>query len=148
MPRIPVKRKKGNSLESGPVPGFGQRLEAARKVAGLTQPQLGERIGRSLTAVNEWENDKRPPDGGHMMVRLAATLGVSVDYLLTGREPTGIAAIITELERALAVARRIQSGGHAVDDEPSPLRATEVPGEEYQPAIAADPSSRAAGGVR
>lgn len=39
----------------------GERIKAARGKAGLTQKQLGEKLGISYQAVAQWENDLRNP---------------------------------------------------------------------------------------
>lgn len=46
-----------------------------------------------------------------MLIKLADTLGCSIDYLLSGREPAGLRELIAELERALAQARSVLVGG-------------------------------------
>lgn len=38
-----------------------ERIKTARKKAGLTQRQLGEKMGISYQAVAQWENDLRNP---------------------------------------------------------------------------------------
>lgn len=40
---------------------ISERIKAARKKAGLTQRQLGEKMGISYQAVSQWENDLRNP---------------------------------------------------------------------------------------
>lgn len=39
----------------------GEQIKAARKKAGLTQRQLGKKLGISYQAVAQWENDLRNP---------------------------------------------------------------------------------------
>ena len=60
---------------------FGNRLFQLRKKAGLSQAQLGEKVGVSNKAVSKWENGtaKAGLDAVH---RLADVLSVSVDDLL------------------------------------------------------------------
>lgn len=41
---------------------LGRALARARRLRGLTQKQLGARIGRSEAAVSRWEHGKAPPD--------------------------------------------------------------------------------------
>ena len=65
---------------------FGNRLYHLRKKAGLSQSQLGEKIGLSNKAVSKWENGKAKP-GLDVVHRLADVLGVSVDDLLQGTSP-------------------------------------------------------------
>ena len=60
---------------------FGNRLYQLRQKAGLSQAQLGEKVGVSNKAVSKWENGKTKP-GLDVVNRLADTLGVSVDELL------------------------------------------------------------------
>ena len=72
---------------------FGNRLYQLRKKAGLSQAQLGEKIGLSNKAVSKWENGLAKP-GLDVVHRLADTLGVSVDDLLrtssSGKQVTTI----------------------------------------------------------
>ena len=63
---------------------FGQRFTRLRKQRGLTQEELGEKIGISGQAVSKWENDASMPDVG-ILVELSEILGVSLDELL-GKE--------------------------------------------------------------
>jgi transcriptional regulator with XRE-family HTH domain len=63
---------------------FGQRFTRLRKQRGLTQEELGEKIGISGQAVSKWENDASMPDVG-ILVQLSDLLCVSLDELL-GRE--------------------------------------------------------------
>lgn len=67
---------------------FGKRLRAVRKELGLTQKELGERIGVGRTTISEYESGKIVPrqDG---LIKLAEVLGVNVDFL------TGTQAIAT-----------------------------------------------------
>lgn len=60
---------------------FGAKLAAARKRAGLTQEQLGEKVGVSFQAVSMWEHGDSMPDTGHL-VALSETLEISLDRLL------------------------------------------------------------------
>lgn len=66
--------------------GFGERLRAARIENGLTQAQLGRLLGVSDGAVRMWELGHREPDID-MLGRIAAIVGVTVDYLVSGTEP-------------------------------------------------------------
>ena len=72
---------------------FGNRLYRLRREAGLSQAQLGEKLGVSNKAVSKWENGQTSP-GLDLLTRLADALGVGVDKLLeeedTGRRITKI----------------------------------------------------------
>lgn len=60
---------------------FGNRLYQLRRKAGLSQAQLGEKVGVSNKAVSKWENGQAKP-GLDIVHRLADVLSVSVDQLL------------------------------------------------------------------
>ena len=60
---------------------FGNRLYQLRKRAGLSQAQLGEKVGVSNKAVSKWENGQAKP-GLDIVHKLADVLSVSVDELL------------------------------------------------------------------
>ena len=60
---------------------FGEKLQAARKDAGLTQEQLAQKLIVSRSAVAKWESDKGMPDVENLKA-MAQLLDVSVDYLL------------------------------------------------------------------
>lgn len=60
---------------------LGQKLSTYRKLAGLTQQQLGDQLSISAQAVSKWENDQTEPDLATMRV-LAGIYKVTVDELL------------------------------------------------------------------
>lgn len=62
-----------------------ERIALARKQAGLSQEQLGEKLGVSRQAVSKWESGQSNPDVAYVagMCRL---FGVSSDWLLLGEE--------------------------------------------------------------
>jgi len=60
---------------------FGQRISRLRKGKGLTQEELGDKVGISSQAVSKWETDMSVPDVT-ILVKLANILDVSVDELL------------------------------------------------------------------
>ena len=57
----------------------GQQIKAARKAAGLTQKELGSRIGVTYQTVAQWENGLRHPKW-ETIERIAAALGVPESY--------------------------------------------------------------------
>ena len=61
---------------------LGQKLSAYRKMAGMTQQQLGEQLNISAQAVSKWENDQAEPDLATVRA-LADIYKVSVDTLLS-----------------------------------------------------------------
>ena len=62
------------------------RIAAARKLAGLTQEQLGDLLGVTRQAVSKWESGQTMPDAV-TVARLCEELHVSADYVLLGKEP-------------------------------------------------------------
>ena len=61
----------------------GNQIAALRKGKGLTQTELGERLGISFQAVSKWERGETLPDTA-ILLDLAEVLETSVDYILTG----------------------------------------------------------------
>lgn len=60
---------------------FGNKLQELRKEIGLTQRELGEKLGFSNQTVSFWESGKREPDLNAMR-KIAQFFDVSADYLL------------------------------------------------------------------
>ena len=63
---------------------FGERLVTARQQAGLSQAQVAEKLGITQQSYGGWERRETALKPEHL-VQLAATLNVTVDYLL-GKE--------------------------------------------------------------
>ncbi len=63
---------------------FPQRLKELRLKKGLTQTELGEKVGVKQNTLTNWENGKREPSFENL-VKLADLLDVSLDWLF-GRE--------------------------------------------------------------
>ena len=60
---------------------FRGRLRAARKMRGLTQQRLGQRIGLPHSSISHFERGTRSP-ALRTFINLALSLNVSTDYLL------------------------------------------------------------------
>lgn len=76
---------------------FGEKLQALRQKAGLSQDALAERLGVSRQAVSRWERDETMPET-EKVVALAELFAVTTDYMLRNcpeepaekaAEPTG-----------------------------------------------------------
>lgn len=63
----------------------GERIKEARIKCGLTQKDLGERLGLSYQAVAQWENNLRNPKQ-ETLLKIADALGIDVIYLLSDQE--------------------------------------------------------------
>jgi len=86
---------------------LGERIALARKQAGLSQEQLGEKLGVSRQAVSKWESDQTNPDVAYV-AQMCRLLGVSSDWLLLGEESAqgaapercpGCQAVVSGLDR-------------------------------------------------
>ena len=64
---------------------IGERIREARKRKGLSQEQLGEKLGLSFQAVSTWETGKFIPDAEHLPA-LAKALDLSLDGLFAEKE--------------------------------------------------------------
>ena len=59
----------------------GQHIKEARKKAGLTQKELGEKLGVAYQTLAQWENDLRNPKY-ETLQRIAAALGIHPGELM------------------------------------------------------------------
>lgn len=60
---------------------FGERLKSLRIDAGMSQKQLADRLGVSVTVVSYYENSSRTPSP-ERVVDLARIFHVTTDFLL------------------------------------------------------------------
>lgn len=63
----------------------GEQIAMLRKSKGLTQNELGERLGVSFQAVSKWERGETLPDVS-VLPDLAKVLETTVDFILCGGE--------------------------------------------------------------
>ena len=90
---------------------FGKRIVALRKVRGLTQTDLGKKIGISKRMVAYYEGQtQRPP--AHLLIPLAKALKVEVEELLGAKKSsileTDHAALWRRLKKAEALSKSDQ----------------------------------------
>lgn len=64
---------------------IGQRISELRKQRAYSQEYVAEQLGVSRQAVSKWETDLSVPDTNNL-IGLSELLGVSVEYLATGRK--------------------------------------------------------------
>ncbi|XEI34702.1 helix-turn-helix domain-containing protein [Aeromonas veronii] len=64
---------------------INDRILSRRKLLKLSQLELANRIGITRVSVGKWESGLNQPKGRYLN-DLAAALGVTVDWLLTGKE--------------------------------------------------------------
>ena len=63
---------------------LGQRIGTLRRQQGLSQAELAGRLGISASAMGMYEQGRREPSAD-TLVALARELGVTTDFLLTGK---------------------------------------------------------------
>lgn len=64
---------------------LGERIQSLRKMQGISQDELADRIGVSRQAVSKWENEQSIPDLDKVII-LSDYFGVTTDYILKGEE--------------------------------------------------------------
>lgn len=105
---------------------FKNRLKDERLARGLTQQDLANKVGVSLTTIQNYEGGQLPR--GEHLVSLSDILGVSIDWLLLGTEtiprgeglsttkPAGIAKECdTDLVLVPKVRARLSAGGGSLE---------------------------------
>ena len=98
-------------MDSGRKRGMGNFLAEQRRRLGLTQKELGERIGVSGKTVSRWETGVYLP-GVEALELLSLELGVTADEIIAGkRQTTNQAVTIDENSE--------ESGGAAEEKENS-----------------------------
>ena len=80
---------------------LGERIRQRRQVLKLTQQQLAAAINLTSQHISAIEQDKRAPSL-NSLARLAEELGVTIDYLVTGKE-----GIITDTIPAIKADKRL-----------------------------------------
>lgn len=63
---------------------LGERISDLRKQKNYSQEYIAQELDISRQAVYKWEKDLSSPDTAHL-IKLADILGVSVEYLATGK---------------------------------------------------------------
>lgn len=66
---------------------LGTRIASLRQGKGLSQAELARRLHISASAVGMYEQGRREPSV-EILIALSQELGVSLDYLLSGRPDT------------------------------------------------------------
>ncbi len=64
---------------------FGKRLEKAMKDAKLTNTEITNSLNLNKNAIGNYKNGQIP--NAAIIVELSNFLGISIDYLLTGKNP-------------------------------------------------------------
>lgn len=63
------------------------RIKELRKQSGMTQTELGRKLGVTKSTMSMWENDVHKP-GIEILKKMADVFGVTVDTLICGNDVT------------------------------------------------------------
>ena len=75
---------------------FFDNCEELAKQKNISMNKLGEQVGVSGAAINGWKNGSYPK--ADVAQKVAETLGVTVDYLMTGKTDSGFSIGPKEIE--------------------------------------------------
>lgn len=70
-----------------PTMNIADRIQDLRKLKGISQETLADKIGVSRQAVSKWESEQSTPDLDKVII-MSEYFGVTTDYILMGIEPT------------------------------------------------------------
>lgn len=76
---------------------IGNRIKSKRKKLKMTQLELAQMLNVTDRAVSKWEQNQGNPDIS-ILPKIAEIFNVSLDYLLTGKEPKQEMVIISKIE--------------------------------------------------
>ncbi len=93
---------------------IGTRIVEAREAQGLTLNEVAARVGMASRTLKNWENGATMPRPNKLQV-LAGVLGVSMTWLLTGRDefdtisdaPSRLERLEMKVERLTALQREM-----------------------------------------
>jgi transcriptional regulator with XRE-family HTH domain len=83
---------------------FARRLTEAMSAANVERRELADKVGAHPNRVGDWMRGARWPAVNHLTA-LGAALGVSIDWLLTGRGAVSPPAVAGQNREAVDVAR-------------------------------------------
>ena len=93
---------------------IGQNIAKYRKLCGLTQAELAEKLNVSVQAVSKWENDVSCPDI-ERIGELASTLNTSAESIISGESVTQVKKADDLSRRLLAISVKHTEGNENVD---------------------------------
>lgn len=73
--------------------GIHDRIREARDQAGISQTELARLLGVTRSACSQWESSHGTAPRRERLEQLAQLLGVSFEWLATGRGGSGTAAV-------------------------------------------------------
>ena len=77
--------------------GFGDLLKKIRKEKNISQKELAKELGITQRTISYYENSENPPNNTELIEKIAATLSISVDVLISNSEGTKIHRLVEKL---------------------------------------------------
>jgi len=103
---------------------IGENIKAARKIKGLSQRSLAEKLGIAFQNLSVWENGKGAPSAKYLM-KLSEILAISLDQL------TSLDGVKASLERSFSGEGKFMglpaSQGTVSDSDLQKMLETEIP---------------------
>lgn len=96
--------------ENYPLGKFSDRLKMAIRQKGITQKELSARINLSPVTISRYMSDDSRLPGAWDLYRMANSLGVSMEWLLTGENQSGEVSWKHRAEEAEARLSAFRSG--------------------------------------
>ena len=131
---------------------FGEKVKAERTKLGMSQDELAAKIGVTRRIIGSYENDKSRPRGMERYKKLAESLNVNVNYLLS-EDDAFIADVedkygrrgARQAQELLAEVTGLFAGGEMADEDMREM--VDAIQEEFglTAAVAAAPAAGAAG---
>jgi transcriptional regulator with XRE-family HTH domain len=96
---LPIKKMatQAKEITAGQPSAFGERLKSLRMSKGMSQKAFAENVGVHPVHYNRYENGVTVP-AAETLSKLAEGLGVSVDYLLEGKNEDAAVANFEDKE--------------------------------------------------
>ena len=104
---VPIDAEANLATSSGVAPTLGERVLTLRRKRGWTQDELADRLGLQKHAILRWEKGRNLPRS-ETLHQLAAVLGTTPSYLLTGEEEAGASPQVVAARKYVA-ARRVDA---------------------------------------
>lgn len=101
------------SNADGPLSILANRIRFARRAARLSQSELADSLKVASSAVAQWESSNGTTPRIEKFPALASAMGVSIDWLLTGRGDRRRQRSFEEVAPAVTT----ESFAHDVDEE-------------------------------
>jgi transcriptional regulator with XRE-family HTH domain len=90
---------------------FGGKLKEIRRLKGISQRELANKVGVDFSYISKVENDRLPPPSSETIEKICEALGVPLEDLLVlaRKPPTGMMEIMSSSSSALKFFRDAKS---------------------------------------